>query len=116
MGRWTAEGGEALREMWLAKGADSEKGSSDSDESDQEEQGDEVQGSEKASDAMHRSALQTWQKAWERRVGIMAEYLTMAGEGCEVAALLGGSSVLWRVLGGKLAARQRRGLERVALL
>lgn len=51
-----------------------------------------------------------------RYIGPAAEALAMAAEGCEVGALIGGSGMIWRILGGKLAARQRRGLERVALL
>lgn len=64
--------------------------------------------------SMHSSTIRQWHKLWRERIGTISEYLTMFGDGCEVVALLGGSSVLWRIIGGRLAARQRHGLERMA--
>lgn len=55
-----------------------------------------------------------YRRQWRERLELISEYLTMFGDGCEVVALLGGSSVLWRIIGGRLAARQRHGLERIA--
>lgn len=58
-----------------------------------------------------------------RRLEMAAEYLAVCGEAFDVAAFLGGSSVVWRIARAgyaerghrALRARQRRGLERIAL-
>lgn len=68
-------------------------------------------------DAMQEPTL------WHHRLEGAVEVLTVCGEAADVAAFLGGSSVVWRIAragyaeaGHKaLRARQRRGLERLAL-
>ncbi|PWN31295.1 uncharacterized protein FA14DRAFT_193106 [Meira miltonrushii] len=142
LGRWLNDGAETLRESWAAtsnKSKDDGPDSSSSDTSSDEQEGnlelesirfggteEDVLGnaqkqigesinSPSGNNArIQSSAAKQWQKQWRKRVGLISEYLTMLGDGCEVVALLGGSSVLWRIIGGRLAARQRHGLERIA--
>lgn len=58
--------------------------------------------------------------AWQGRLETATEWVAKCGEASDLAAFLGGSSVVWRVLRGggsgvALRGRQRRGLERFAL-
>jgi hypothetical protein len=63
-----------------------------------------------------REAVSIWKQALQDGVGSLSEYLGIGAETCDLLAFFGGSGMLWRVVGGKLASRQRRGLERVAVL
>lgn len=58
--------------------------------------------------------------AWQEHLETATEWVAKCGEAGDLAAFLGGSSVVWRVLRGggsgvALRGRQRRGLERFAL-
>lgn len=67
--------------------------------------------------------IETPMQPWEEMMEKLAETLALCGEAAEVAALLGGSSIVWRIANAgrvqrghkALRVRQRLGLERVAL-
>lgn len=62
-------------------------------------------------------SLDFWRSSFARKLGDAAGWLGTVGDCCDMAAFVGGSSIVWRVAGlkGGVGARQRRGLERVAL-
>lgn len=138
LGRWLNNGAEIVTSSWAAssgKDKDEEADSSSSVTSGDEQEGDlelesirfggteeDILGNTQKQVDMtsgnhariQTSAVKQWKKQWRERIGLISDNLTMLGDGCEVVALLGGSSVLWRIIGGRLAARQRHGLERIA--
>lgn len=140
LGRWLNDGVETIRESWSVnsegkKDDDDSSVTSDDDEQEgdlelepirfggteedvlgnaQNQIGDTIKPFSNRQSQIQSSAIKQWQKQWRTRIGSISEYLTMLGDGCEVVALLGGSSILWRIIGGRLAARQRHGLERIA--
>lgn len=111
LGRWSAEGAEALRQALSEKASDNVV---DHDETSGDDSDGSALNSQNSSSSKGR--ITNLCKNVFDRCAPAAEYLAMIGDGCEIVSLLGGSGILWRVLGGKLAARQRKGLERVALL
>lgn len=114
IGKWINEGGEAVQQVFNKNSQDD----ADDDDSSSEcsSQNSEKKQESRLSHEVHDFAQSSLSRSWRRRLGSLSEYLLIGGEACELTALLGGSSVLWRVLGGKLAARQRKGLERIALV
>lgn len=70
---------------------------------------------QQSAEESQRDAVGAWRQSMQDGVGTMSEYLGIGAETCDLMAFFGGSGMLWRVMGEKLAARQRRGLERVAL-
>jgi hypothetical protein len=71
---------------------------------------------EKSAEESQKSTVSDWRQSIEDTIGQMSDYLSISAETCDLLAFFGGSGMLWRVMGEKLAARQRRGLERVAML
>lgn len=119
VGKWVNEGGARVEQAVNAVSQDDESDDASDDsssfeglEADRQKADEEL----RLSHEVHDFAQSSWSRAWRERVESASEYLMLAAEACELTALLGGSSVLWRVLGGKLAARQRKGLERIALI
>jgi hypothetical protein len=89
------------------------------DKVDSEDENDTASSDEKeaqqSAEESQQDAVGAWRQSMQNGVGSMSEYLGIGAETCDLMAFFGGSGMLWRVMGEKLAARQRRGLERVAL-
>lgn len=123
VGRWLIEGSNAIQDQLgqstqgvnvrdvngnVIDKVDPEKEKDDGTSSEEEV--------ETSAEDSQEEAVSAWKNALQDSVGSISEYLGIGGETCDLLAFFGGSGMLWRVVGGKLASRQRRGLERVAVL
>ena len=123
VGRWLAEGSNAIQDQLheSTKGIivrdvnglalDKVDGGEKREKTSEDEEEDEVSAEES-----QRQAVGVWKAWWQDSVGSLSEYLAIGAETCDLLAFCAGSGLLWRAVGGKLASRQRRGLERVAVL
>lgn len=102
--RYLIEGNKVVQEQLSQHIADREKGESE-----------ETHSNHSNPETSHDEAVDSWRQAWQRRVESVSEYFSIGADTCDLLAFIGGSSMLWGVLGGKVARRQRRGLERLAL-
>lgn len=111
LGRWLSEVVQAMNEA-LPSGQVTIKSDKEEEEKEREEEEEEDEAEKDQAEG-----VSSWKQKWRRRLEAGGEYLALLGEACDVAAFLGGSSILWRVAGGKVAStRQRRGLERIGVL